>query len=85
MAGVVLPYWQFIPWLIEHGFDMPRLVADLFANRISAFFGTDVLLSSVMVFVFLGSQRRRLGSYLWLLPAVALLTVGVSLGLPLLL
>ena len=70
---------------MEHGFDLSRLVADLFANRIGSFFGMDILVSSVVVFVFPGSQRRRLGSYLWLLPAVALLTVGVSLGLPLLL
>ena len=84
-AGLVLPYWQFIPWLMEHGFNVSRLVHDLFSNRISAFLGTDVLVSSVVVFVFLGSQRRRLGCNPWLLPAAALLTVGVSLGLALLL
>ena len=84
VAGAILPYWQFVPWLMAYGFDVPRLIADLFVNRISAFFATDVIISTVVVFVFLGSQRRRLGGYWWL-PAGALLTVGVSLGLPLLL
>jgi len=83
-AGAILPYWQFVPWLIEHGFDIPRLVSDLFANRISAFFGMDVLVSAVVVFVFIAAERWRLGSYWWL-PAGAVLTVGISLGLPLLL
>ena len=69
---------------MAYGFDVPRLIADLFVNRISAFFAMDVIISTVVVFVFLGSQRRRLGGYWWL-PAGALLTVGVSLGLPLLL
>ena len=85
VAGLIVPYWQFVPWLMEHGLDVSRLASDLFSNRIGAFFGIDVLLSSIVVFVFLGSQCRRLGGHLWLLPAAALLTVGVSLGLPLLL
>ncbi|MEO8129681.1 MAG: DUF2834 domain-containing protein, partial [Bryobacteraceae bacterium] len=84
VAGAILPYWQFIPWLMVHGLDLRRLIEDLFANRISAFFAIDVIISTVVVFVFLGSQRARLGAYWWL-PAAALLTVGVSLGLPLLL
>ena len=39
---------------------------------------------AVVVFVFIAAERRRLGSYWWL-PVGAVLTVGVSLGLPLLL
>ncbi len=34
-----LLYWQFVPWLMKHGFDLSRLVADLFTNRIGSFFG----------------------------------------------
>jgi hypothetical protein len=41
--GIILPYWQFIPWLAANGLDIPLLVRELFANRISAFFGVDVL------------------------------------------
>ncbi len=84
LVGAVLPYWQFIPWLFQHGLNVPLLFEDLFANRISAFFATDVFVSAVVLFVFIGLERSRLGS-MWWLPALGVLTVGVSLGLPLLL
>jgi hypothetical protein len=51
VAGAVLPYWQFVPWVIENGFDVSLLLKQLFANRVSAFFATDVIVSSVVVFV----------------------------------
>ena len=83
-AGAILPYWQFIPWLSQNGLNVSLLFDQLFANRISAFFATDVFVSAAVVFVFIAFERSRLGAKWWL-PAVAVLTVGVSLGLPLLL
>jgi TRAP-type uncharacterized transport system fused permease subunit len=82
VAGAVLPYWQFVPWVLEHGLDVSLLLKQLFSNRVSAFFATDVIVSSVVVFVFVRFERTRLGNKWWL-PLVAVLTVGVSLGLPL--
>src|SRR5260370_24389816 len=82
VAGAVLPYWQFVPWVLENGLDISLLLNQLFANRASAFFATDVIVSAVVVFVFVGFERSRLGNKWWL-PLVAVLTVGVSLGLPL--
>src|SRR2546427_12551608 len=60
------------------------LLNQLFVNRISAFFGTDVFVSAAVVFVFVSFERVHLGNKWWL-PVVAVLVVGVSLGLPLLL
>jgi len=82
VAGAVLPYWQFVPWVLENGLNMSLLLNQLFANRISAFFATDVIVSAVVVFAFVAFERSRLGNKWWL-PLVAVLTVGVSLGLPL--
>jgi len=48
LAGTILPYTQFVPWLFEHGLDVPLFFNDMFANRISAFFATDVLVSAVV-------------------------------------
>src|SRR5215469_7735237 len=45
--GIILPYWQFIPWVAANGLHIPLLVHELFANRVSAFFGVDVLISSL--------------------------------------
>jgi hypothetical protein len=83
VIGTVLPYSQFIPFLRESGLDVRLFVEQLFATRIGGFFGMDVIVSSVVLWVFVRAEGRRLGMrHLWA-PLVAILTVGVSLGLPL--
>src|SRR5260370_34869707 len=81
VAGAVLPYWQFVPWVLENGLDISLLLNQLFANRASAFFATDVIVSAGGVFVFVGFERSRLGNKWWL-PLVAWLNVGVFRGCP---
>ncbi len=83
VAGFVLPYSQFIPWLAIHGLNLPLFLQELFVNRISAFFGMDVLVSAVVLIVFVRREGSHLKGIVRWLPAVALLTVGVSLALPL--
>jgi hypothetical protein len=83
IAGTILPYSQFIPFLREHGLDAPLLVHQLFANKISSFFGLDVIVSSVALWIFVSSEGGRLKMrHLWIYFA-SILLVGVSLGLPL--
>jgi hypothetical protein len=83
VAGTVLPCWQFMPFVRDHGFDLRLLVEQLFANPVSAFFGTDVVVSSIVLWVFVFTEGRRAGvRHLWL-PVIANVAVGVSLGLPL--
>jgi hypothetical protein len=83
ILGAVLPYSQLIPFLREHGFDMRLLVEQLFANRISAFFGLDVVISSLVLwtFVFVEGRRQKM-RHLWVY-VLSNLAVGVSLALPL--
>jgi hypothetical protein len=83
--GVALPYWQFAPWLVEHGLDLPLFFAHLFENRVGGFFGMDVFVSSAALLVFAVAERRRAGAHALWPVALAVLAVGVSLGLPLLL
>jgi hypothetical protein len=83
VAGVVLPYSQLIPFLREHGLDLRLFFEQLFSNRIGGFFGWDVIVSSVVLWVFVFVEGRRAGvRHLWA-PLAANLAVGVSLGLPL--
>lgn len=85
VAGVVLPYWEFVPWVATHGLNLPLFFQQLFASRIGAFFGMDVFVSAVALLIFARAERARLpGARRWA-PLAAVLTVGVSLGLPLLL
>ena len=83
LLGLVLPYWQFLPWVAANGLNLSLFLQQLFANRIGAFFGMDVLVSAVtlLLFVRLENTRVRIPSR-WL-PLIAVLTVGVSLALPL--
>jgi hypothetical protein len=83
IVGAIVPYSQFIPWIAAHGFDLRLLVEQLFANRISAFFAVDVILSAIVLVVFASTDGRRLGIKHWWLPVLATLLVGVSFGLPL--
>jgi len=83
LLGIVLPYWQFVPWVAANGLNMLLFFRQLFANRIGAFFGMDVFVSAVALLVFVRSERSRLGAVERWLPLLAVLTVGVSLGLPL--
>ena len=83
VLGTALPYWKLVPWIAEHGLNLSLLCQELFATRIGAFFGLDVVVSAVVLFVFIATEGRRLTiSRLWL-PVIATLLVGVSLGLPL--
>lgn len=83
LIGTILPYWQFAPWLLQHGLNLPLFFQELFVNRIGAFFGMDVIVSAVVLLRFARLESSRLRVRRWWLTVVAVLTVGVSLGLPL--
>lgn len=83
LAGIALPYWALVPWFMDHGLDLPLLCHELFTTRVGAFFGLDVFVSAIVLFVFVFAEGRRAAiPKLWL-PVLATLLVGVSLGLPL--
>jgi hypothetical protein len=82
-AGVLLPYWQFVPWVWQHGLNLPLLARELFANRIGAFFGMDVLVSAIVLIVFMRLESSRLNVPRRRIPVLAVLLVGVSLAFPL--
>ena len=83
ILGTALPYSQLIPFLREHGLDLSLLFQQLFANKVSGFFGLDVIVSSVVLWIFVYWEGTRLRMrHLWI-PIAGNLLVGVSLGLPL--
>jgi predicted membrane protein len=81
--GTILPYLFFVPFLREHGLDLRSFCEQLFANRISSFFGMDVIVSSICLWIFVYFEGRRSRVRRLWAPILASLTVGVSLGLPL--
>ena len=82
-VGFAAPYTEFLPWLAEHGLNLRLFVQLLFANRVSAFFGLDVIVSAVVLIRFAAVESVRLHIPNRWLVLLATLLVGVSLGLPL--
>lgn len=81
--GAVLPYSLFVPFLLEHGLDVRLIAEQMFSNRISGSFALDVIVSSIVFWVFLVVEGRRAGvKSLWA-PIAANVVVGLSLGFPL--
>ena len=82
VAGAVLPFVQFLPWLATHGANVPLFFRDLFANGVAGAFAIDIIVSAVVVCAFVLLEGRRLRvPHLWA-PIVGIL-VGVCFALPL--
>jgi hypothetical protein len=83
LLGTVLPYSMLIQFLRDHGLNMRLFFEQLFANPVSSFFGLDVIVSTICLWVFIYFEGRRMRvPHRWI-PVVASLTVGLSLALPL--
>ena len=82
VLGLVLPYSQFVPWLLEHGLNLTLLFDELFASRISAIFAMDVIVSAIVLIWFIQSEGKRSAVRLLWLPTIGTLVVGVSFGFP---
>src|SRR5262245_34519583 len=83
VVGTLLPYSQFVPFVHEHGLDLRLFVEQLFSTRIGAFFGLDVIVSALVLWIFVVVEGQRAGMKHRWAPIAASLAVGVSLGLPL--
>ena len=79
VLGLLLPYSQLVPWLLEHGLNVTLFLRELFANRISAFFAMDVIVSAIVLIWFIQSEGKRSRVRLLWLPTIGTLVVGVRL------
>ena len=83
VIGTVLPLWEFSPWVMEHGLNIPLFIEAMFANPVAGAFSIDVLVSTVVLWVFVLTDGSRLHiPRLWI-PLVANIVAGVSSGFPL--
>jgi hypothetical protein len=80
--GAALPYVFFFRFFQAHGLG-GDFVGALFANGAAGGFATDVLVSSLVFWIFLLGESRRLGiRHAWVF-VVLNLAVGLSCALPL--
>lgn len=87
VSGVIAPYVYFTPWFLDHGANARQFVAELFANRVSASFGMDIIVSTFVLLTFIVTETFRLKMPRpWLVIAIACagtFGAGVSSGFPL--
>jgi len=83
VLGAIVPYYFFISFVVDHGFDLGLFVKQLLANEISTFFAVDLVITAVVFLVYSWTEaRRRLVSKWWVYAAATLL-VGPLFALPL--
>lgn len=83
ILGVVLPFSQFVPWAIANGLNVPQLVAEAAAGRISAFAWLVVVVSAIALIGFILFEGQRLSIKGAWIAILGTLTIGVSFGLTL--
>jgi len=83
IVGIVVPFIPFAPFVHQHGLDVVLIFNQLFATPISSFFGLDVMVATLVLWILVWVEGRRVGMRRLWAPVLASLTVGISLGLPL--
>ncbi|WP_034384368.1 DUF2834 domain-containing protein [Deinococcus sp. YIM 77859] len=83
VLGFLLPLSQFVPWLAQHGLNLPLFMREVVSTRVSAFAWADVLVSALTVILLIVVQGRERGVRGTWAAILGTLCVGPSFGLPL--
>jgi|ERR1041384_706518 hypothetical protein len=83
LLGFIVPYYFLARFIAEHGLHLSLLINQVMASPGSAFFAVDVVISSVVLWVFIYHETRKRTIEFWWVCILANLAVGVSLALPL--
>ena len=83
IVGFVLPYSQFIPFLVDHGLNLSLFWSQLFAKQASSADTVDSVTSSFVFWIFAFKEGTKLRmKFLWIYVVVNLI-IGLSCALPL--
>ena len=84
LVGTLVPVYFLASFVSDEGVDVRAFLDEMADNNVSMFAWADVVVSALAVIAFAVRERSK-GLANWWAPVVATLTLGVSLGLPLLL
>lgn len=83
IIGIILPYTQFIPYTLSGGADITKFIYAAFANQVTTGIVFDLLVSAAAFLVFAAYEgRKQKIKNLWIIP-LSIITVGLSLAIPL--
>jgi hypothetical protein len=80
--GFVVPYFFFFQFIQTEGLNIPAFISALFVNSAASGFSADLLLSSLIFWVFMFQQLRKPNSPKPYLFIALNLTIGLSCALP---
>ena len=84
IIGAVVPCLFFIDFFSEYGVALPEFIAALFVNGAAGGFSVDLLISSLVFWLFMFARRAQLASHApspWFYLLLNL-TIGLSCALP---
>lgn len=81
--GLILPYYFFGSFLRQYGFNLEMIYEQLFINQFATFFVMDLVLATIVFYIFLYTESQRLTIHNWWIYVVCSLLVGLSFALPL--
>jgi hypothetical protein len=83
VLGLIVPYYFFVRFLDANGLNLPLFVQQLFANDIATFFAVDLIIATVVFWLFVFQESRHYPIRYWWVGILASLVVGLSFALPL--
>ena len=83
VIGAILPYTQYVPFILTRGWNVQIFFQQLLANQISIGFTLDLVIAAIVFIIFIFVEGARLKMrFLWL-PLLVTLIIGLSSGFPL--
>jgi len=81
--GIIIPYWAYMPYFMEYGFDIVDFIKQAYANPINAFLSWDLVVTAFVVLVFIISDGKKFKIKNFWIPIVCMVFIGTAFGFPL--
>ena len=82
ILGIIIPYTQFVPFTNEFGFDLPRMLDQMFATTISTGIAYDAFFTALVLIIFILIEQKRNPVKLFWIPIVGIFAIGLSFAFP---
>lgn len=82
LVGLIAPYSQYVPYVMEHGFRLSDLWTMLWVNPIVNFYAADLFVTALVATIFMIVEGRRIHLPYWWIAVLCNFGIGLGVGLP---